>query len=132
MSSATNSRTAKTLKLLLLAFLSGAILLLANGNVCRRTIPQFRESVLKEDLATMRIAIDAYTADKKRPPESLQVLVDEKYLEAIPVNPVTRKTDWVPHYVTADMARVGSTVGIDDIHAASGKNSIEGTAYSEW
>jgi hypothetical protein len=83
MSSATHSRTAKTLKLLLLASLSGAILLLANGNVCRRTILRTRESVLKKDLATMREAIDDYTADKKRPPESLQALVDERYLRFI-------------------------------------------------
>lgn len=81
----------------------------------------------------MREAIDDYTADKKRPPESLQALVDERYLRFIPVDPVTYKTDWIPHYVTTvDMVGVGPTVGIDDVHTASGKTSTEGTTYSEW
>lgn len=75
MGSAMHSRTAKNLKLLLLAVLSGAILLLANGNVCRRTPLQTRESVLKYDLATMRKAIDDYTVDNKQAPKSLQALV---------------------------------------------------------
>jgi general secretion pathway protein G len=132
MSSATHSRTAKTLKLLALAALSGAILLLANGDVCTRTILQQRESVLKYDLATMRKAIDLYTVDKKRAPKSMQALVDEEYLREVPVNPVTHKVDWIPHYVTVDRAGVGPTVGIDDVHAASRRTSSEGTPYGEW
>jgi len=132
MSSATHSRAAKTLKLLLLAFLSGAILLLANGNVCHRTILRAQGLVLKQDLVEMRKAIDAYAADKKQPPDSLQELVDEKYVRAIPVNPVTRKADWVPHNVALGMDGVGPTAGMDDVHAASGMASTEGTAYSEW
>ena len=126
-----HSRTAKNLRILLLVELSGAILYLAYGNVCHRTILQDRKLVLKVGLAEMRKAIDAYTVDKKRPPESLQALIDEKYLAVIPVDPVTRKTDWIPHYVS-HMARVGPTVGIDDVRTASLRTSSEGTAYSEW
>jgi general secretion pathway protein G len=80
----------------------------------------------------MRKAIDEYTADKKRPPESLQTLVDEKYLRTIPVDPLTYKSDWIPHYIRLDIAGVGPVVGIDDVHTASGKTSTERTLYNEW
>ena len=82
------------------------------------------ESVLKRDLQTMREAIDNYTHDQEHPPQSLQTLVDEKYLRMIPVNPFTRRADWVPHYVNAAPAGEASIVGIDDVHASA--------PYSDW
>ena len=112
---------------LLLALLCAVILLPRLGKVCGLNA---RESVLRNDLQTMREAIDNYTADKGRPPQSLQILVDEKYLRAIPINPITRKSDWVPHHVrTGDQK---SAVGIDDVHASAGEASDDGAPYSDW
>ncbi len=50
-------------------------------------IRQAREAVLREDLHTMRVAIDSYTADKQKAPQSLDDLVQEGYLKAIPEDP---------------------------------------------
>ena len=72
----------------------------------------------------MREAIDNYTHDQQHPPQSLQTLVDEKYLRSIPANPFTRRADWVPHYVNAAPGGEGSIVGIDDVHASA--------PYSDW
>lgn len=132
MKTRTQSRTAKTLKLTLLVAMGCVILLMAYGNVCRRPIRSSRESVLKKDLMTMRMTIDNYTLERQRPPESLQALVTEKYLEGIPVDPVTHKTDWVLHYVTLDVAGTGPTVGIDDVHAGTDETSSDGTPFSAW
>ncbi len=46
-----------------------------------------REAVIRADLYTFRSCIDQHLADKGFYPESLQMLVDEGYLRAIPPDP---------------------------------------------
>ena len=48
-----------------------------------------REATLRQNLVTMRQAIDNYTLGKKRVPQSLQDLVNEHYLKEIPTDPFT-------------------------------------------
>src|SRR6516162_2346879 len=60
----------------------------------QRSIQGARESVLKEDLQTMRQAIDNYTLDKQQAPQSLQDLVEGNYLREVPIDPVCRQKDW--------------------------------------
>ena len=60
----------------------------------QRTIQHARETVLKENLWQMRRAIDQYTTDKGKLPESVQKLVDDKYLHEKPVDPITEKAEW--------------------------------------
>ena len=50
-----------------------------------------RESVLKQDLTAIRNAIDAYTLDKQKAPQSLQDLVSANYLKEIPEDPMGEK-----------------------------------------
>jgi general secretion pathway protein G len=54
-----------------------------------------KDKVLAHNLLQMRAAIDQYHADRGRYPESLDELVRERYLRAMPVNPVTEAPDWV-------------------------------------
>ena len=49
-----------------------------------RSIKNAKEAVLKEDLHVMRNAIDSYTMDKRKAPQSLDDLVQTGYLKAIP------------------------------------------------
>jgi general secretion pathway protein G len=93
-----------------------------------------REAVLKEDLHTMRGAIDSYTYDKQKAPQSLDDLVQSGYLKALPVDPFTQRTDtWIPaqsdSYTSIDETQSG---GIDDVHSGSQQVSTEGTTYSTW
>jgi len=91
------------------------------------------EAVLKEDLQTMRTAIDSYTEDKQKGPQSLQDLVDNGYLRAIPVDPMTKSNDsWVTD--TSDSMRsVDETdPGIDDVHSGSQATGSDGQPYSSW
>src|SRR5260370_31696781 len=56
-----------------------------------------KEAVLKEDLHTMRVAIDSYTVDKQKAPQTLDDLVQAGYLKTMPVHPFTPRSDtWVP------------------------------------
>lgn len=86
-----------------------------------------KEAILKQDLATMREAIDHYHEDKGRYPYSLDVLVTDKYLRSIPVDPITEQADsWIlvplPDY----------SVGVYDIRSGSDALAEDGTTYSSW
>ena len=60
----------------------------------QRTIQHSRETVLKENLWQMRRAIDQYTGDKGKMPQSIDQLVEGKYLREKPVDPITEEADW--------------------------------------
>ena len=61
-----------------------------------RIITRSHEAVLRDDLFTMRKLIDQYTLDNRRPPESLDDLVQAGYLKGgLPVDPFTGQI-WQP------------------------------------
>jgi general secretion pathway protein G len=54
-----------------------------------------KETVLKENLRTLRETIDKFYADAGRYPDSLGELVERKYLRAIPIDPISdRRDEW--------------------------------------
>jgi general secretion pathway protein G len=97
-------------------------------------VRQAREAVLKEDLHTLRSAIDSYTADKQKAPQSLDDLVNEGYLREIPVDPMTRAKDtWQTSqsdaYRSLDQTDSG---GLDDVHSGSQDQGSDGQPYNTW
>lgn len=98
----------------------------------QNSLQRARESVLKTDLQTMREAIDNFTMDKQQAPQSLQDLVDGHYLRQVPVDPITRQSDWVLHYGDTVISPDQTGSGVDDVHSASDQTSSEGTPYSSW
>src|ERR1700734_2551950 len=92
-----------------------------------------REAVLKEDLQTMRMAIDSYTMDKQKAPQSLDDLVQEGYLKAIPEDPMTHAKDtWVTDTSDAMYSIDETEPGITDVHSGSEETGTDGQAYSTW
>jgi general secretion pathway protein G len=92
-----------------------------------------REAVLKEDLQTMRSAIDSYTMDKQKAPQSLDDLVQEGYLKAIPEDPITHAKDtWVPDTSEAMYSIDETEPGITDVHSGSEETGTDGQPYSTW
>ena len=76
------------------------IVMMIIGILTTLAIPSFnaaiksaREAVLKEDLRVMRSAIDSYTMDKQKAPQSLDDLVQEGYLKVIPKDPMTQSRE---------------------------------------
>ena len=98
----------------------------------RRSIVRARESVLKDDLFTMRSVIDQYTLDKQKAPQSLDDLVSAGYLKAIPRDPMTNTTEWTVQQEDSLMAVDQQEPGIVDVHSTSNTTSSEGTPYSSW
>ena len=92
-----------------------------------------REAVLKENLFRMRDAIDQYYADKNAYPSSLDALVTDKYLRAIPEDPFTGSaTTWQTVMSELDPANPSAQPGIYDVKSGSDRVSIDGTPYSDW
>lgn len=99
----------------------------------QKALLRTKESLLKNNLFTMRTVIDEYTFDKKKAPQALQDLVSEGYLRAIPIDPITG-SDQTWRVVMEDaLTSVDQTQpGIWDVHSGSDQKSLEGTPYSEW
>ncbi len=92
-----------------------------------------REAVLKEDLFRMRDAIDQYYADKNAYPAALDALVTEKYLRAIPVDPLTTSaTTWQTVLSELDAANPSAQPGVYDVKSGSERQALDGTQYSDW
>jgi len=97
------------------------------------SIRKAKEAVLREDLHTMRVAIDSYTADKAKAPQSLDDLVQAGYLKAIPKDPITSRTDtWITGQSESLTTIDETEPGIDDVHSGAQETSSEGTSYSTW
>jgi len=100
-------------------------------NAARRA----REAVLKEDLFQFRKLIDQYYQDKRIYPASLQTLVDEKYLRAIPVDPMTNSaTTWIEVRETPspDELTPPETLGVIDVRSGSEQRALDKTLYNTW
>ena len=97
-----------------------------------RSLQIAREAVLKQDLQTMRNAIQQYTLDKQAAPQSLSDLVSAGYLREIPVDPTTRGHDWHTDFEDTLLSVDQTTTGISDVHSTSDSASLEGTPYSSW
>jgi general secretion pathway protein G len=92
-----------------------------------------KEAVLREDLHTMRSAIDSYTVDKQKAPQSLDDLVQGGYLKAMPKDPFTNRTDtWMPVQEDTLMSLDQTQSGINDVHSGSQQTASDGTSYSTW
>jgi len=96
-------------------------------------IKHAREAALKEDLQTMRTAIDTYTMDKQKGPQSLDDLVQDGYIRTIPEDPMTRQKDtWVTDTTEAMYSLDETEPGITDVHSGSTETGTDGQPYSSW
>jgi general secretion pathway protein G len=116
------------------------IVMMIIGVLATLAIPSFvgavksaREAVLKEDLRVMRSAIDAYTMDKQKAPQSLDDLVQDGYLKVIPQDPMTKARDtWVTDTSDSLHTLDQTEPGIDDVHSGSQESGADGQPYSTW
>ena len=92
-----------------------------------------REAALRQDLWVMRQAIDSYTVDKEKAPQSLDDLVQSGYLKAIPVDPMTGSSDtWMPDTSDTLMDIDQTAGGINNVHSAAQGLATDGSSYNTW
>jgi general secretion pathway protein G len=99
----------------------------------QQSVIRAKESVLRQDLKTMRDQIDNYTMDKEKAPQALQDLVDAGYLRKIPKDPFTGSDDtWQVENSDTLISLEQTEPGISDVHSGSNLIGSDGTAYSSW
>jgi general secretion pathway protein G len=87
-----------------------------------------KDTILEDNLRTTRAEIDQYYSETGRYPDSLEQLVEKKYLRTIPVDPITGSSDtWV--IVPPDDGAKGA---LYDIHSGAPGNGRNGRPYQEW
>jgi len=97
----------------------------------QRTVQHARETVLKENLWQMRRAIDQYTADKGKLPESLQKMVDDKYLHEKPMDPITEKAEW-NEVMGEDTNSSDGGQGLKDVKSLADGTDSEDKQYADY
>jgi general secretion pathway protein G len=119
------------LELITVVALIGILAAIALPNY-KVAIMQSKEAVLKEDLYRLRDSIDQYYVDKGHYPASLAALVEDGYLRALPVDPITRSATWTEVFAEPDPDRPDEQPGVYDVKSAAEVPSLTGTPYSEW
>lgn len=92
------------------------------------SLDKSRDVALEENLKVLRISLDRFHADKGRFPDSLDELVEHKYLRAVPVDPVTESDrSWLTQ--ASDDPDVD---GIADVKSGASGNAHDGRPYDSF
>ena len=97
------------------------------------SITRAKEATLKEDLFRMRDAIDQYYADKNKYPASLESLVEDKYMRAVPVDPFTNSAEtWQTTMSEPEPGNPSAEPGVYDVKSGSDAVALDGSRYADW
>ena len=92
-----------------------------------KSLERSKETVLRSNLATMRDALDKYYGDNGKYPDTLEKLVEKKYLRSMPVDPITESsTTWTT--VPPDQPEKG---GVFDIHSGAEGSTSDGVPFKD-
>ncbi len=88
-----------------------------------------RETVLRQNLVGLRQTIDQFHRDKGRYPSQLAELVEQRYLRAIPEDPITQRADtWVLVSARPGDARSG----VFDVRSGAPGRARDGSEFQQW
>lgn len=88
-----------------------------------------KETALRENLKQMREAIDHYHADKGIYPQTLDVLVTERYLRFIPIDPETESNQT---WQVVEVREGESSRGVADVMSGSASMAKDGSLFNTW
>jgi general secretion pathway protein G len=128
-------RRARGFTLIELLIVIALISILATMGVVqyRNSVQSAKEATLRTDLFRMRDAIDQYYADKAKYPASLDALVSDGYMRAIPEDPITKSADtWQTVPAEPEPGNTSGDPGIYNIKSGAPGTGLDGTSYSDW
>jgi general secretion pathway protein G len=123
-------KTARGFTLIELLVVLGIVALLLTLAVPRffPSIDGAKETILADNLRNTRAVVDQYRSDTGRYPESLEQLVEQKYLREIPLDPVTDSREtWV-----LEAPQDGEQGGFANLRSGAPGNDRRGRPYLEW
>jgi general secretion pathway protein G len=92
------------------------------------SVDKSKEAALQADLNGFRDAIDKYFSDTGKYPDTLDDLVNKKYLRSIPPDPITESNQtWL--VVAPEISVQGK---INNIRSGAPGNGMDGRPYGEW
>ncbi|MGQ0541002.1 MAG: type II secretion system protein [Blastocatellia bacterium] len=125
-----NQRGFSLLELMIAIFIL-IILLSVALPTYQRSVQHAREIVLRENLWQMRRAIDQYATDKGKLPQTLEDLVEGKYLREMPIDPILEKAEW-DQVMGEDTTSPDADQGLKDVRSLAEGADSENKAYKEY
>ena len=115
------------IELMVVLTIIGILATLAQPNF-QRTIIRAKEASLRQSLFVLRDVIDQYYADHGKYPETLEDLVEERYIRSVPEDPFTHSTSsWI-----IIPPEGGARGGVYDVHSGSDLVGLNNEPYNEW
>jgi general secretion pathway protein G len=92
------------------------------------SVDSAKETILADNLRNTRATIDQYYGDTGRYPDTLEQLVEKKYLRATPIDPITESsTTWI-----LVAPEDGAKGGVSDLKSGAPGNDRHGKPYADW
>jgi general secretion pathway protein G len=92
------------------------------------SVDSAKETILADNLRNTRATIDQYFGDTGRYPDTLEQLVEKKYLRALPVDPITENSSsWI-----LIAPEEGGKGGVADLKSGAPGNDRHGKPYADW
>lgn len=115
------------IELLVVLAIVSTLLLLVTPRYLHR-VDASKETVLRDNLRAVRDTLDKFYGDNGRYPESLDELVEKKYLRRLPVDPITESEK------TWELVPVpeGYKGAVYDIRSGASGTGRDGRKYAEW
>jgi general secretion pathway protein G len=131
----TGKRGFTLIELIIVLSIIGLLLGVALPNY-KAAATKAKETVLKENLFILRKLLDQYAQDKGKYPATLQTLVQDSYIRAIPVDPMTQQsTTWVEvrELPSPEDPMLMEIPGVIDVKSGSeAKSPIDDSPYNTW
>jgi general secretion pathway protein G len=93
------------------------------------SVNRSKESVLRANLSVTRDALDKYFGDTGSYPDSLEQLVQGRYLRALPVDPITESAITWTVIPPNQADRAGA---VFDLRSGAPGKASDGSSYSDW
>jgi general secretion pathway protein G len=92
------------------------------------SLDRAKEAALKTDLRLLRESVDKFKADTGRYPDTLASLVENRYIQTVPLDPITERNDsWI-----VVQHPNGVTTGIYDVHSGAEGVGRDGKPFKQW
>jgi general secretion pathway protein G len=91
-------------------------------------LDESKEAVLRDNLRVTREVLDKFYGDTGRYPDTLDELVEKRYLRGLPMDPLTESTSTWQLVPVPD----GYKGTVYDVHSGSPGSGRDGTKYADW